>query len=150
MPRCPATARFGFRRSLLLTSNHESDAISRLSRNSVSQQTRCSWISPSRRALSEERAGRAVCCAGRVARIYVSRHEDRIRVRLTGPLRPADMGRLEHACAPALIRHLVALEIDIRGVRDMNRSALAVLHKMAERGARIIPGLPHIDAGSGA
>lgn len=73
-----------------------------------------------------------------------------MRVTLSGPLRPADMGRLEHACAPALIRHLVALEIDIRGARAMNRSALAVLQKMAERGARIIPGLPDTDDDSWA
>ena len=85
-----------------------------------------------------------------VARIHVSRHDDRMRVTLSGRLRPSDMGRLEHACAPALVHDPVALDIDISGASSVDRSTTAVLQKMAERGARIIPFLPHLSSDSSA
>jgi hypothetical protein len=48
------------------------------------------------------------------------------------------MGRLEHACAPALVTHEMDLEIDLRGATSIDRSAAAVLAFMASRGARIL------------
>jgi hypothetical protein len=87
--------------------------------------------------------GCSLCCAIIiVARIYRSRHDDTLRVTLWGRLSAADMGRLEHICAPALLAHHVALEIDMHGVTSIDRSAAAILDRMAERGARIVPELP--------
>jgi hypothetical protein len=40
---------------------------------------------------------------------------DITRVKVTKPVSAADMGRLEHACAPALATHEMDLEIDLRG-----------------------------------
>lgn len=62
---------------------------------------------------------------------------------VTGRLRAADMGRLEHACAPALIDRAAALDIDLRRVTDLDPTARAVLHRISERGAHISypPGL---------
>ena len=48
------------------------------------------------------------------------------------------MGRLEHACAPALISDALLLEIDLRHATSIDRSAAAVLERMAQRGARVI------------
>jgi hypothetical protein len=50
------------------------------------------------------------------------------------------MGRLEHACAPALISDALLLEIDLRHATSIDRSAAAVLERMAQRGARVIRG----------
>ena len=60
------------------------------------------------------------------------------RVIVAGPLAAADMGRLEHACAPALPHDPLPLEIDIRRVTRLDRTAAAVLDRLAQRGARII------------
>ena len=65
---------------------------------------------------------------------------DLTRVVVIGALAAVDMGRLEHACAPALPRHPLPLEIDIRRVTGMDRTAAAVLDRLAKRGARIIGG----------
>ena len=77
-----------------------------------------------------------------MARIHRVRQDDTIRVTLSGRLSAADMGRLEHACAPALVMHPMALEIDLRSVTSIDRSAAAILERMAERGARIISDRP--------
>jgi hypothetical protein len=50
------------------------------------------------------------------------------------------MGRLEHACATALISETLSLEIDLRQTTSIDRSAAAVLERMARRGARVIRG----------
>jgi anti-anti-sigma regulatory factor len=75
-----------------------------------------------------------------MARIHTSRQNETVRVTLSGRLSAADMGRFEHACAPALIKHPVALEIDLRGVTSIDQSAAAILDRMADRGARIVQG----------
>ena len=58
-------------------------------------------------------------------------------VRVTGRLGARDMGRLEHACAPALVAAVPALDIDLRAIRSTDRTATAVLKQFAARGARI-------------
>ena len=47
------------------------------------------------------------------------------------------MGRLEHACGWALADRDAALDIDLRGVMELDVTARAVLSRMAIRGARI-------------
>jgi hypothetical protein len=47
------------------------------------------------------------------------------------------MGRLEHACATALTRHPMVLDIDLRRVTAIDRTAEAVLRHLHERGAQI-------------
>jgi hypothetical protein len=54
---------------------------------------------------------------------------------ITGRLTAADMGRLEHACAPALVSDRLCLEIDLRGVTHTDATALALLQRMVARGA---------------
>jgi anti-anti-sigma regulatory factor len=56
-------------------------------------------------------------------------------VTIIGRLTAHDMGRLEHACAPALITAAPQLEIDLRRVTSMDPTALAVLQRMQLRGA---------------
>jgi hypothetical protein len=73
-----------------------------------------------------------------VARIQRFSSRDTTRVKVTGSVSAADMGRLEHACAPALVTHDMDLEIDLRGATSIDRSAAAVLAFMASRGARIL------------
>ena len=79
-----------------------------------------------------------LCCGLRVARIQRVSHSHSTRVRVTGSVSAADMGRLEHACAPALVTHEMNLEIDLRGATSIDRSAAAILASMASRGARIL------------
>jgi hypothetical protein len=45
------------------------------------------------------------------------------------------MGRLEHACASALVCDPLLLEIDLRRVTHTDPTALAVLQRMVARGA---------------
>jgi hypothetical protein len=59
-------------------------------------------------------------------------------VKVTGHLTVRDMRRFEHACAPALTRPSVALEIDLRGVITTDRAAHLLLSQMANRGAHIM------------
>jgi hypothetical protein len=59
-------------------------------------------------------------------------------VSVSGKVSAADMGRLEHACSPALISDALVLEIDLRCATSIDRSAAAVLDRMARRGARVI------------
>jgi hypothetical protein len=73
-----------------------------------------------------------------VARIRRLGVGEKTRVVVAGPLAAADMGRLEHACAPALPQHPLPLEIDIRRVTQVDRTAAAVLDRLAQRGAHII------------
>ena len=48
------------------------------------------------------------------------------------------MGRLEHACADALLSRPTRLEIDLRRVTETDRTAAAILQQLANRGAIII------------
>lgn len=57
------------------------------------------------------------------------------RVLVSGRLSAADMGRLEHACAPALTTESAALELDLRGMTDADRTARALIERMVHRGA---------------
>jgi hypothetical protein len=72
-----------------------------------------------------------------VAQIQSTRDRNRYMVRVTGRLGAGDMGRLEQACAPALIAAVPALDIDLRATRSTDRTATAVLKRLAARGARI-------------
>jgi hypothetical protein len=60
-----------------------------------------------------------------------------VRVKVTGRLTAADVGRLEHACAPALLTRDVALEIDLGEVTESDEIADLIVDRMAARGARI-------------
>ena len=70
-----------------------------------------------------------------MARIRVLRSTAPAVVVITGRLTAADMGRFERACAPVLVTDPLRLEIDLRGVTDTDATALAVLRRMAARGA---------------
>jgi hypothetical protein len=48
------------------------------------------------------------------------------------------MGRLEHACSDALLSHPPRLSIDVRRVTHTDRTAVAILQRLAHRGAVII------------
>ena len=67
-----------------------------------------------------------------------------MHVSIAGRLTTADMGRLEHACSPALTRHPANLELDLRRVTYADATAIAVIRRIVQRGARIInhSGLP--------
>jgi hypothetical protein len=72
-----------------------------------------------------------------MARIRRVRRHDGIRITIAGRLAASDMGRLEHACAPALTDRTAALDIDLRAATEVDASARAVLVRMALRGARV-------------
>lgn len=61
---------------------------------------------------------------------------------VTGRLTAADMGRLEHACAPELTAHPLWLEIDLRRVTHTDSTAAALLQRMVARGA-VLTTHPH-------
>jgi hypothetical protein len=52
------------------------------------------------------------------------------------------MGRLEHACAPALVSHPPNLELDLRRVTNADATAGAVIERISQRGARITGPVP--------
>jgi hypothetical protein len=72
-----------------------------------------------------------------MARIRSSRRDAATCVVVTGKLAASDMGRLEHACAPALTDPTSALNIDLRGVTDLDATAKVLLGYMSTRGAHI-------------
>jgi ABC-type transporter Mla MlaB component len=82
-----------------------------------------------------------------MAQIRSARRGDMLRVTVSGRLSTRDMGRLEHACAPALTSRLARLELDLRRVTHADATATAVLERISERGARITPSL-HIETGT--
>jgi hypothetical protein len=71
----------------------------------------------------------------RMARIRLRWHTIPPSVVVTGRLTSADMGRLEQACAPALVSDPLWLEIDLRGVTLTDPTAVALLRQMVARGA---------------
>ena len=73
-----------------------------------------------------------------MARIHIHRRRELLRVRVKGRLTRQDMGRLEHACAPALIDHTPALEVDLADVTGLDETAFALVQRMEQRGVRII------------
>jgi hypothetical protein len=75
-----------------------------------------------------------------MAKIRSARRGTVLRVVVSGRLRTVDMGRLEHACAPALTSHPVELELDLRRVTHVDATAMAFLERLSQRGARI----PHL------
>ena len=77
-----------------------------------------------------------------MARISINRTTDPTRIRILGRLTAADMRRLEHACAAALVVHPLRLRIDLAGVTEIDATAAAVLAQLSARGAVIQPHLP--------
>jgi hypothetical protein len=71
----------------------------------------------------------------------ITRTSENTRIRIAGRLTAADMRRLEHACAAALVVRPLRLHIDIRRVTDMDATAAAVLARLNARGAVIDPSL---------
>ena len=69
-------------------------------------------------------------------RRYLLRHG--VRLKVTGRLTAADVGRFEHACAPALLTRNIALDIDLSEVTESDESANLMVNRMAARGARIV------------
>jgi hypothetical protein len=56
------------------------------------------------------------------------------------------MGRLEHACAPALTSHPANLELDLRRVTHIDGTATAVLERICQRGVHVArPGPTEVD-----
>ena len=92
--------------------------------------------------------GAALAECDLVARIRTARHSDLLRVTITGRLTRADMGRLEHACAPALIHDRPRLEIDLTRVTVLDPMASAVVQHMVRRGVRILKRRSDADAPS--
>ena len=72
-----------------------------------------------------------------MARITINRSTDNTRIRIAGRLTAADMGRLEHACAKALVVYPLRLKIDVGAVTEMDATAAAVLAQLSARGAVI-------------
>ena len=72
-----------------------------------------------------------------MARIRTYNLSGGIRVKVTGRLTAADIGRLEHACAPALTTEALDLDIDLSGVTESDETANLMVNRMAKRGARI-------------
>jgi hypothetical protein len=70
-----------------------------------------------------------------MARIKTTRNDAGLSVLVTGRLTAFDMGRLEYACAPALVAPWLRLHIDVSGVTYTDPIASAILQRMVERGA---------------
>jgi hypothetical protein len=77
-----------------------------------------------------------------MARMRISRTGDNTRIRIAGRLTAADMRRLEHACAAALVVQPLRLHIDVGRVTEVDATAAAVLARLNARGAVIHPQLP--------
>lgn len=79
-----------------------------------------------------------------MARIRARRAVGSTTVNISGRFGAADMGRLEHACAEALTRHPLQLQLDLTQVTAMDDTASAVVERLQRRGARIrnVPGDP--------
>ena len=56
---------------------------------------------------------------------------------VAGRLGARDMRRFEHACSPALSSPRAELVVDLRRVTDMDGVAVALLERIANRGATI-------------
>ena len=76
-----------------------------------------------------------------MARIRTTRQAFRTKVSLQGRLTAADMRRLEHACASALVMQPLRLGIDVRQVTEIDATAAAFLARLKARGAVIWPEL---------
>jgi hypothetical protein len=76
-----------------------------------------------------------------MARIRAARQGNVLRVTISGRLGIDDMGRLEHACAPALTSDQPNLELDLHSVTDTDATAAAVVERIGRRGARIVHSL---------
>jgi hypothetical protein len=74
-----------------------------------------------------------------MARMKISRSGGTTRIRIAGRLTAADMGRLERACAAALIVQPLRLNVDLERVTEMDATAAAVLARLNARGAVINP-----------
>jgi hypothetical protein len=72
-----------------------------------------------------------------MARIRSTHHGNVLRVKISGRLSIGDMGRLEHACAPALTSRAANLELDLRRVTHIDATATAILERMSQRGVRV-------------
>lgn len=72
-----------------------------------------------------------------MARIRALQSGGITRVLISGRLSAADMGRLEHACAPALTSKAVPLELDLARMTDADRTAQALIERMVTRGAKV-------------
>jgi anti-anti-sigma regulatory factor len=70
-----------------------------------------------------------------MGRIRTTRKHGCILVTVEGRLSAADMGRLEHACSQELTSRAPHLEIDLTRVTSFDETAVAVLGRIAERGA---------------
>jgi hypothetical protein len=77
-----------------------------------------------------------------MARMKITRNGENTRIRIAGRLTAADMGRLERACAAALVVHPLRLDIDLGRVTEMDATASAVLARLNARGAVISPHVP--------
>lgn len=60
-----------------------------------------------------------------------------LRVTIVGRLQSRDVGRLEHACAPALLSHRAPLELDLRRLTSADETAVAMLTRLVRRGAQV-------------
>jgi len=65
-------------------------------------------------------------------------HDGGTCLRITGKLTAGDMGRLERACAKALMCKRLRLELDLRQVTWMDLTARAVIELLERRGATVI------------
>jgi hypothetical protein len=74
-----------------------------------------------------------------MARIRSTHGFHAIRVSIAGRLTASDMGRLEHACARALVSNPLRLDIDVSRVTFLDATARAVLEQMTRRGAVVTP-----------
>ena len=72
-----------------------------------------------------------------MARIRTYHAASGTRIKVRGRLTATDMGRFERAYGAALTTAAPALEIDLTEVTDSDRTADAVLRRLAERGVRI-------------
>jgi hypothetical protein len=72
-----------------------------------------------------------------MARIQARRGAGSVRLNVSGRLRAADMGRLEHACREALTRQPLQLVLDLTRVTEIDQTAAAVVERLRGRGAQV-------------
>lgn len=70
-----------------------------------------------------------------MARIRITHDVAGLHVDVSGRLQAADLRRLEHACAPALVTDPIRIELRLNRVTDIDRAAAAFVERMTQRGA---------------
>jgi hypothetical protein len=96
---------------------------------------------------ADRRWGARFAVRGGVARLKRFTRDSVTRIIVSGRLSAGDMGRLEQLCAAVLTERRLPLELDLRDVTEVDRTAAAVIRRLRDRGAQVV-GANWLDAGT--